>query len=198
MTDLDPHDDTDGMVFRDVIMLTLMGFVTMVVLMIPHLNPPAAEAEARPPGSVIVEARWPDGVAADVDLWVAGPDGVPVGYSNRSGEVFDLLRDDLGARNDLTDLNYEFAFSRGAPAGAYAVTVHLYNSGGAPLPLSVEVTVSMRDPASGRLTRIARERIELARAGQEETVARFRLNDSAGVVAGSLTRLPINLHGSGR
>lgn len=193
MQELDPLDDTDGTVFRDVIMLTLMGFVTMVVLMIPHLNPPAAEAETRPPGSVIIEARWPDGLTTDVDLWVQGPGDGPVGYSNRSGQVFDLLRDDLGSARDATDLNYEFAFSRGAPAGAYAVTVHLYNPGNAALPVPVEVTVSLRDAASGRLVRIAQEEIALRARGQEETVVRFALDDGGNVVAGSRNRLPVRL-----
>lgn len=195
MQDLDPIDDTDGTVFRDVIMLTLMGFVTMVVLMIPHLNPPAAAADAEPPGSVIVEARWPDGTSSDVDLWVQGPGDQPVGYSNRSGGVFDLLRDDLGQSRDGTDLNYEFAFSRGAPAGDYAVNVHLYNPGNAPVPIPVQVSVSLRDPISGRLTGIAREEILLQVRGQEVTVIRFRMDAAGMVVPGSQNRLPIRLRG---
>lgn len=195
MQDLDSVDDTDGTVFRDVIMLTLMGFVTMVVLMIPHLNPPAARADTKPPGSVVVEARWPDGQSSDVDLWVQGPGDRPVGYSNRSGTVFDLLRDDLGRIRDTTDLNYEFAFSRGAPAGDYAVTLHLYNPGDAVLPLPVQVVVSLRDPATDRLIGITQQQIALRRPGAEETVIRFRMDGQGRVVPGSLNRLPIHLRG---
>lgn len=197
MHDLDPLDDTEGTVFRDLIMLTLMGFVMMVVLMIPHLNPPAAQAEAKPPGSIIVEARWPDGSSSDVDLWVQGPGDRPVGYSNRSGVVFDLLRDDLGRARDQTDLNYEFAFSRGAPAGDYAVNLHLYNPGDAVLPVPVEVTVSLRDPVTGRLTTIDRQDVTLRAPGVEETVVRFRLSPGGTVEPGSLHRLPLGLRGRG-
>lgn len=197
MHDLDPLDDTEGTVFRDLIMLTLMGFVTMVVLMIPHLNPPAAEAETKPPGSVIVEARWPDGWSSDVDLWVRGPGDRAVGYSNRSGEVFDLLRDDLGRARDQTDMNYEFAFSRGASAGDYAVNLHLYNPGDAPLPVPVEVTVSLRDRVSGRLTRIDRRDVTLRAAGDEQTVVRFRLSADGRVEPGSVNRLPTRLRSRG-
>lgn len=50
------HDDT---VFRDVILLALAGFVLLVILLLPHINPPtrAAEEILTPPGNVIVEAR---------------------------------------------------------------------------------------------------------------------------------------------
>ena len=75
MHGLDPFDGTDdGTVFRDVIMLALLGFVTIVILLLPHLNPPTqAAASADPPGNVIVELRWPDELDTDVDLWVEGP-----------------------------------------------------------------------------------------------------------------------------
>jgi len=37
-----------------------------------------------------------DAALAHVDLWVQAPGDVPVGYSNKSGGVLNLLRDDLG------------------------------------------------------------------------------------------------------
>ena len=130
MNDLDPFEDDEGStVFRDVIMLALLGFVAIVVLLLPHLNPPVkAEESAVPPGNVIVEVRWPDEVDADVDLWVEAPSDVPVGYSNLGGLVFDLLRDDRGHDTDVSALNYEVAYSRGAPAGEYTVNLHLYSN----------------------------------------------------------------------
>ncbi len=33
-------DDEGGTVFRDVIMLALAGFVAMVILLLPHIQPP--------------------------------------------------------------------------------------------------------------------------------------------------------------
>lgn len=196
MDEIDPVDDTEGTVFRDLIMLTLLGFVTMVILMIPHLNPPTEAATARPPGNIVVEARWAVGADADVDLWVKGPDDAPVGYSRKSGTVFDLLRDDLGRSRDATDQNFEFAYSRGAPAGAYAVNLHLYDPNQTPLPVEVTVEVSARDSATGRLTRIDRHRVRLTRRGEEITVVRFRLDGQGGLVAGSVNRLPIPLRSS--
>jgi hypothetical protein len=49
-----------------------------------------------PPGNVIVEMFWDKATDADVDLWVQAPGDVPVGYSNKSGAIFNLVRDDLG------------------------------------------------------------------------------------------------------
>ena len=116
-------------VFRDVIMLTLAGFIVIVLLLLPHINPVAkTDLVAEPPGNVIVELRWPDELDADVDLWVEAPGDAPVGYSNQGGLVFNLLRDDLGRVSDPLELNYETAFSRGVPAGEYTVNVHLYRN----------------------------------------------------------------------
>jgi hypothetical protein len=87
MFGLEQDEDETGTVFRDVIMLALAGFVAMVILLLPHLNPPgkAAQENTQPPGNVIVEVRWPDDIDCDVDLWVEAPGDIPVGYSNKGG-----------------------------------------------------------------------------------------------------------------
>ena len=56
------EDDAPGTVFRDVVMLALAGFVVLVLVLLPHLNPPGARTadNLTPPGNVIVEVRWPD------------------------------------------------------------------------------------------------------------------------------------------
>ena len=66
--DLFEDEDAGSTVFRDVVMLALVGFVALVILMLPHIQPKgrAATAEATPPGNVIVEVRWPDDIDADV------------------------------------------------------------------------------------------------------------------------------------
>jgi hypothetical protein len=72
--------------------------------------------------------RWPDAADTDVDLWVQGPGDVPVGYSNKGGRLFNLLRDDLGLQSDAAKINYESSFSRGIVEGEYVINVHLYKS----------------------------------------------------------------------
>ncbi len=195
MNDLDPFEDDEGStVFRDVIMLALLGFVAIVVLLLPHLNPPVkADESAAPPGNVVVEVRWPDNVDADVDLWVEAPGDVPVGYSNLGGLVFDLLRDDRGHDSDVSALNYEVAYSRGAPAGEYTVNLHLYSNNQADLPVNAQVTVSVRADDGRTIRRIAFREVELSHVGEELTVLRFSLADGGSLVPGSVHQLPKKL-----
>ncbi len=191
MHGLDLFDDTeDGTVFRDVIMLALLGFVTIVILLLPHLNPPVKATEpTQPPGNVIVEVRWPDEIDADVDLWVEAPGDVPVGYSTKGGRIFNLLRDDLGHHRDVSGLNYEIAYSRGTPAGEYTVNLHLYRDNTHRPPIPARVVISVKADPDSPMKPIATERVELARVGQEITVARFSLDAAGKLVPGSLHRL---------
>lgn len=191
MHGIDSFDgNDDATVFRDVILLALLGFVAIVILMLPHLNPPTVAREAvQPPGNVVVEVRWPDEIDADVDLWVEAPGDVPVGYSNKGGRIFNLLRDDLGHTGDASGLNYEVAFTRGTPAGAYTVNLHLYRNSSGLLPVAAVVAVSVKSESDRPLRPIARERAELVRVGQELTAVRFSLDASGRLVPGSVHRL---------
>ena len=184
------EDDSDT-VFRDVIFLALAGFIAIVLLLLPHLNPPAkAEDEARSPGNVIVEIRWPDELDADIDLWVEAPGDVPVGYSNKGGTIFNLLRDDLGQRGDTTALNYEISYSRGVPSGEYTINVHLYrNSGGyASIPVTVSVSLKARTNESAR--RVLATELLLEREGEERTAFRFSLDREGRLLRESVHDLP--------
>jgi hypothetical protein len=196
MNSFEPFDDDQGgTVFRDVIMLALAGFVAMVILLLPHLNPPGrtADASAEPPGNVIVEVRWPEELDSDIDLWVEAPGDVPVGYSNKGGAIFNLLRDDLGHKRDATEINYEVSYSRGIPPGEYTVNVHLYRNGAGILPIPVTVVTSVKKAASESSRQLLASKVELAREGAEVTVYRFRLSDSGDLVPGSVHSLQRDL-----
>ncbi|MEO1020105.1 MAG: hypothetical protein AAFY56_20805, partial [Pseudomonadota bacterium] len=154
------HEDSDAVVFRDVILLALAGFIALVILLLPHIAEPGAEQtqDATPPGNVMVEIRWPDALDADVDLWVQAPGDVPVGYSNKGGLIFNLLRDDLGLRADATKMNYEVIYSRGIPPGEYTVNLHLYRNRAHVSPIPVTVVVSVKtDPKSSAKQILASE-----------------------------------------
>lgn len=184
-------EDEGGTVFRDVIMLALAGFVAMVVLLLPHLNPEgkAEEENTAPPGNVIVEVTWPEDVDADVDLWVEAPGDRPVGYSNKGGSIFNLLRDDLGKRSDITGLNYEVSYSRGIPSGEYTVNVHLYRNKARVSPIPVTVVTSVKKTPSATTRQLLASKIELVREGQELTVYRFKLEGEGNLVPGSVHSL---------
>ena len=191
-----PLDDETGddadIVFRDLILLMLTGFVTVAVLMLAHINPKAAAARAKdtaPPGNVLVEATWPPGMDSDVDLWVQAPGDLPVGYSNKGGAVFNLLRDDLGQQLDLSGLNYESSYSRGIVPGEYTVNLHLYRNRAALAEVPVTVIVSTKPTSAAPARQVLMSKVELAREGQERTVFRFRLSERGDLVPGSVTSL---------
>lgn len=176
----DDNDDGAGTVFRDVIMLALMGFVVIVVLLLPHINPSKMKenVDVNPPGNVIVEIRWPDDADTDVDLWVQGPGDVPVGYSNKGGVLFNLLRDDLGHQSDVSKINYENSFSRGIVEGEYIVNLHLYRDQSGMLPIEVIVIVSVKSDPDAATKQILTRTVELTTVGEELTVFRFELNEN--------------------
>ncbi len=185
------EEDGTSTVFRDVIFLALAGFVAMVLLLLPHLNPPATANEGTPaPGNVIVEISWPDQIDADVDLWVEAPGDSPVGYSNKGGLIFNLLRDDLGGQADVTEINYEVSYSRGVPPGEYTVNVHLYRDMSGQLPLSVNVSVSVKPNSKASAKRILTTKLLLKNQGQEKTAFRFSLDDKGKLIPGSVHDLP--------
>ena len=142
---------------------------------------------------MIVEVRWPDELDTDVDVWVQAPGDMPVGYSNKGGAIFNLLRDDLGQRADATDLNYEVTYSRGIPPGEYTINVHLYRNAGAVLPIPVTVVTSVKKSPTERARQLLASKVELVREGQELTVYRFRLAEGGELVSGSVHSLQRDL-----
>jgi len=172
--------------FLDVLMI-----VILILIYVLKTDDDTSKAEEEiPPGSVVVQAEWQEGIDVDVDLWVRAPDDVAVGYSNKGSKYFNLLRDDLGTNGDVTPLNMEYSYSRGQPAGEYAVTLHYYNRfGEVPPVIVVKVRISA---VQKKKTVILFERtVELVLTGQELTVQRFTLDEKGKVVGQSI--IPVNL-----
>jgi hypothetical protein len=159
----DTEDETSGTVFRDVLMLALIGFVAMVIMLLPHISKTHEETEEhRPPGNVVVEMHWPDELPVDVDLWVKAPNDVPVGFWNQGSQYFNLLRDDLGMEGDASSRNYEVSYSRGIIPGEYVVNVHMYGKVPAGVVVPVRIVVSVRAKYD-QLRQILQTRVELCR-----------------------------------
>ncbi|MBD9542969.1 hypothetical protein IB276_26340 [Ensifer sp. ENS04] len=158
-------------------LFNLLGVLLFfIVTLLAQVNPAAEADPLDPPGNLVASIAWPAG-RIDVDLWVAHGDE-PVGYSQKSGRVWSLLRDDLGTANDNTPLNFESAFTRGLPDGEYVVNVKCYGCAGAvPVPVSVEVRL-----AEGPM--VFRGVVSLVKDKQERTAIRFRVRDGK-VVVGS-------------
>lgn len=190
MNDFDDFDeDSSGTIFRDVIMLALIGFVAMVILLLPHLKKSAVEAQDhRAPGNLIVEMHWPSDMPYDVDLWVMGPNSTPVGFRNQGNQIFNLLRDDLGVEGDATNENYEVSYSRGIAAGDYIVNVHMYSLVPPGVKIPVKVVISVRKDMEAT-KQILQTEIVLVRRNQEETAFRFRVTGDGDLVENSVTTL---------
>ena len=70
---LDPFQDQTqpgDTLFRDVLSLALLGFLAVIVLLLPHIAPEGVKniSDAPAPGNVVIEITWPDDMDADVDL----------------------------------------------------------------------------------------------------------------------------------
>ncbi|WP_205908883.1 hypothetical protein [Metarhizobium album] len=161
---------------QDTLMAMLLGVVAVAIFILPSINPPAEADPISQPGNLIASISWPSG-PIDVDIWVSHANEKAVGYSNKSGKVWSLLRDDLGEANDATPLNYESAFTRGLPDGEYAVNVRCFGCAKVPVPVAVEVRL-----AEGGM--VWAGTVQLERDKQERTAIRFRVLDGA-VVQGS-------------
>jgi hypothetical protein len=187
-----------NVIFRD-LLLGLIGILVMaffVVLLQVSAQKKTSEGQI-PPGSITVLITWPSG-DVDVDLWVMGPgEPYPVGYSSKSGRLFNLLRDDLGTKPDFTDVNMESAFSRGSPAGEYQVNLHCYRCFTVPQIVKVEVGLN-KDLMSGKGAAVlATATVTLFENGQERTAVRFKLDDKADVVPGSMSSVFSPLRAAG-
>jgi hypothetical protein len=179
---------TSKTVGLDMMMLLMLGFVCMIVFLLPHVNPPKENDKAEPPGNVIVAITWPEG-DIDIDMWITGPgEKAPVGYSNKSGVLFNLLRDDLGRSYDPNPLNYENAYSRGIVAGEYIVNLHAYRGVSAPIKIHVEISLNTGKPGKG-MTPVATTSVMLTANGQEKTALRFRLDKDGKLVPGSMNNV---------
>lgn len=185
----DFHGESSGTVFRDVLMLALIGFIAMVIMLLPHVSKTKEESDDHtPPGSVVIEMHWPDELPVDVDLWVQAPDNIAVGFWNQGSQYLNLLRDDLGLEGDASGRNYEITYSRGILPGEYTVNVHMYGVVPAGVVVPVHVIVSVKSKYDS-LRQILDTRVELQRRNQEETAFRFRLTEDGDLVPGSVTTL---------
>ncbi len=172
-----------NIVSRDVFLNALVAITAIVLILLLLVNPPAEDAKAEPPGNLIVGITWPVG-NVDVDLWLDGPgEEKPVGYSRKSGALWNLLRDDLGTPNDPMPLNFENAYTRGIVAGDYTVNVHCYRCPG-PTRIDVEIRLSLPGEPGTRL--LVSTNVTLSGHGDEKTVMRFTMDADGNVDRASM------------
>lgn len=179
--------------YRDLLFTMMIAYMAMAVMVLLIASKKVVQ-ETTNPGNILVELFWDIARDADVDLWVAYAGERPVGYSNKSGVTFNLLRDDLGKSHDPESRNHELTVGRGLKEGPYTVNVHLYRSRDLD-PIAVTVKVTTHKPNSSP-TEIAHNKIILERENQEETLVRFSLNKNGDLIPGSINTLPKKIRSS--
>lgn len=186
--------------FRDMLFLLVFAYLIISAVALAHVakkDQQSAQTQAAPPGHVVVELTWAKDSDADVDLWVQGPGDVPVGYSNKSGMIFNLLRDDMGHSGDPNSMNYEVAYGRGHWAGEYVVNAMLYRSRDRKLPLMGNIKVALQGD-NGGVQQVLQSDVEMTHEGQETTVFRFRLDDHGAFLPDSVNRIHKSLRAAMR
>lgn len=169
--------------FVDVLLITVAALGCYIFMVMSSINPPAAQDNAPPPGTIAVSIGWPPN-SDDVDLHVMAPGDKDVYFKRKNGKVFDLLRDDLGLINDPTPVNYETAFSRGMPDGEYVVNVRCFSCAELPVTVAVEVRIT----ANGQSQLLFSGPVELRRDKETKTALRFTVSGGA-VVPDSLNQI---------
>ena len=178
---------TTNTLFRDVLMGALGAIVVALIVLLFHINPPKQEdaSKQRARGNIRVEVIWDKNTNVDIDTWVKAPGDTPVGYSNLNGRVFNLVRDDLGTHADLTEMNYEVAFSRGIPEGQWIINLHWFSNshGAVEVPVKVLITIKKDDSEDSKTApiQIMSKHVVLKAVGEELTVVSFEVDGEKNV-----------------
>lgn len=177
--DLFQNEADENTIFRDVIFLALIAFVAMLIIVIPFLADPTEkeDEETVAPGNLMAEIIWDNDLNDDIDLWIIGPGELgPVGYSNKSGLVWNLLRDDTGIVGDLSNMNYENSYSRGLAEGWYRFNVHWYNSISGVDEIKVNLVISIKKKPTDTTKQLMSREVILTLDNKETTVFYFYLD----------------------
>ncbi len=182
-------DDAEQIIANDALSNVIGGLFALCVLFLVLVNTPGREEvlKSDPPGNILIEIYWDETLDADVDLWVRGPEGSPVGYSNKGGEHYNYLRDDLGRTAKDDPINYEMSASRGLPKGPHCANVHLYSNRSGILPVHVKATVKIAkgapgENAKGGGTPLLKREISLSAVGKERNLFCFTLDENGDII----------------
>ena len=169
-----------GPSFVDLLFIISLGFLLLLFIMLPFLNPVSKNGQIDPPVLLMVEMTWDKESSRDIDLHVQGPTGMSVNYLNKDNGYITLKKDDLGTRNDTyvvdgmtltVKQNYEVTTMTALPNGWYAVNFHYYSALGDPEEVCVRVTNLAHFG-------IAFEGCVVIKPRQEHTIITFRVEDN--------------------
>ena len=186
--------DSNSMTAMDMFALVALEFMVIAIILFFFIGLKHPAEQSKQQGNVIVELYWNDAYNTDVDLWVKAPHDIPVGYSNKGGRLFNLLRDDLGKnKTDVSGKNMEIATSRGILAGEYIINAHLFRLGDGKLPLPIKAVVSVKAHDDDSAQQLFSVDTKLYRECQEKTLIRFWLDSKGNLDPDSVNSVQQNL-----
>lgn len=175
--------------YRDLLFTLLIAFMAMSVLALIIVAKTETSSSSNQ-GNILVELVWEKNADADIDLWVQSPGDTAVGYSNKHGVTFNLLRDDMGRTHDPSSRNQEIAVGRGLKPGSYIVNIYYFGAPGhgeVPRPIRCDIKITL--VANDKARVIAQEQIILTMREEERTAVRFTLDHEGSVVPGSINKI---------
>lgn len=172
----------------DMLVSLVAAFLALAIL----IEEPTKAAEDPSQGEMTAYLFWDDNSNVDIDLWCRAPNDRPVGYSSRTSGHADLLRDDLGSRDDTSGKNFEEVHFRGLVGGEFVCNAHWYGNVAQLKEVPVRLIVQLH-VAGGTAYNVATKNAVLTVQGQELTLARWRLDTDGRFVSGSVNELPLPL-----
>ena len=122
---------------NDLLFNLLVGFVFLFVVAFLLINPPTKKEDAPKKAEYLIIIEWEENANDDVDLWVRDPEGITVSFTNKTGGLLNLEKDDLGMSNDrwrkpdgtivTIPINREVITMRGIVPGRYQAAAHIYS-----------------------------------------------------------------------
>jgi hypothetical protein len=140
---------------NDLLFNILLGFVCLFIIAFLMINPISKTEDIPFKAEFLIVVEWDKESKSDVDVWVMGPDAVPVGFNNKNSGYITLERDDLGSTSDtffidgkqvVTKINREIVTIRNIVPGSYYINLHLYNKSLDSVGETVTVTVMDVNP----------------------------------------------------
>lgn len=172
--------------FTDVTWAVMIAVLGLWILTLFLVNPPTKnDGDIKPRADFLITMEWDDDSRSDVDLWLKGPNGELISFSNKSQNGMFLDRDDLGLDSDAITLkdgtvkvvrvNQETITIRGFQPGEYVFNAHYYRGD---KPEKLKVTVIKLDPYKIVYTN---SEIMIETMGQEKTLISFTIQNDGSV-----------------
>ena len=177
-------DYSSNLAYIDMLFNLLIGFVSLFILAFMMINPPAQEGKIDPKTQIMITLEWEESSRTDIDIWVLGPTGNPVGFSMKENGYIVLDRDDLGMKNDTfivngvsktIERNIENGMVNDIVPGEYFVNVHYFSPSGESTHPTIRIFKI--NPFE-----ISFERQVTLEPKQEKTVVSFMVTDDGDIV----------------